>query len=61
MPCTPLSYGRSSATVHVYRNKRTGNVRYQAWYCLELKQVVKLRENLETGTRIRELIAFKLR
>jgi len=24
-------------------------------------QVVKLRENLETGLRVRELIAFKLR
>ena len=33
----------------------------EAWYSLELKQVVKLRENLGTGTRIRELIAFKLR
>ena len=45
----------------VYRNKRTGAIRYEAWYSPELKQVVKLRENLETGTRIRELIAFKLR
>ncbi len=45
----------------VYRNKKTGAIRYEAWYSLELKQVVKLRENLETGTRIRELIAFKLR
>jgi len=45
----------------VYRNKRTGAIRYEAWYSPELKQVVKLRENLETGTRIRDLIAFKLR
>ena len=30
-------------------------------YSLDLKQVVKLRENLETGLRVRELIAFKLR
>jgi len=45
----------------VCRNKRTGTTRYEAWFSLELKQVVKLRENLETGTRIRELIAFKLR
>jgi len=45
----------------VCRNKKTGTTRYEAWYSLELKQVVKLRENLETGTRIRELIAFKLR
>jgi hypothetical protein len=45
----------------VYRNKKTGAIRYEAWYSLDLKQAVKLRENLETGTRIRELIAFKLR
>jgi len=45
----------------VYRNKKTGTIRYEAWYSLEVKQVVKLRENLETGTRTRELIAFKLR
>jgi hypothetical protein len=45
----------------VCRNKKTGATRYEAWYSLELKQVVKLRENLETGTRVRELIAFKLR
>ena len=34
----------------VCRNKRTGTTRYEAWYSLELKQVVTLRENLETGT-----------
>jgi hypothetical protein len=45
----------------VYRNKKTGAIRYEAWYSLDLKQVVKLRENLETGLRVRELIAFKLR
>ncbi|PYN74098.1 MAG: hypothetical protein DMD96_31695 [Candidatus Rokuibacteriota bacterium] len=45
----------------VYRNKRTGAIRYEAWYSLEVKQFVKLRENLETGLRVRELIAFKLR
>lgn len=45
----------------VYRNKRTNAIRYEAWYSPELKQVVKLRENLESGLRVRELIAFKVR
>jgi hypothetical protein len=45
----------------VYRNKKTHAIRYEAWYALEVKQVVRLRENLESGLRIRELIAFKLR
>jgi hypothetical protein len=45
----------------VCRNKKTGAIRYEAWYSLDLNQVMKLRENLETGQRIRELIAFKLR
>jgi hypothetical protein len=45
----------------VYRNKKTGRARYEAWYSMELNQVVKLRENLEAGTRVRELISFKLR
>src|SRR5262249_44964021 len=45
----------------VYRNETTGATRYEAWYSLELRQVVKLRENLETGLRVRELIAFTLR
>jgi hypothetical protein len=45
----------------LYRNKKTGAVRYEAWYSLELKQLVKSRENLESGLRVRELIAFKLR
>jgi len=45
----------------VCRNKKTGTTRYEAWYSADLKQVVKLRENLETGLRTRELIAFKLR
>ena len=44
----------------VYRNKKTGTTRYEAWYSRELKQLVKLRENLEAGLRVRELIAFKL-
>ncbi len=45
----------------VYWNKKTGGLRYEAWYSLELKQLVKMRENLDSGMRIRELIAFKLR
>jgi hypothetical protein len=45
----------------VCRNKKNGRTRYEAWYSVELKQVVKLRENLEAGLRTRELIAFKLR
>src|SRR5262245_12624880 len=44
----------------VYRNKKTAAIRYEAWYALDVKQVVKLRENLESGLRVRELIAFKL-
>jgi hypothetical protein len=44
----------------VYRNKKTGALRYEAWYSLELKQLVKSRENLDSGQRVRELIAFKL-
>jgi hypothetical protein len=45
----------------VCRNKKTGAIRYEAWYSAEVKHVVMLRENLESGLRIRELIAFKLR
>jgi hypothetical protein len=45
----------------VVRNKKTGSIRVEAWYSPELKQVVSLRENLETGLRVRELIAYKLR
>jgi hypothetical protein len=44
----------------VCRNKKTGATRFEAWYSLEVKQIVKLRENLVTGLRTRELIAFKL-
>src|SRR2546425_11530153 len=44
----------------VCRNKKTGAPRYSAWYSPEVKQLVKLQENLDTGTRVRELIAFNL-
>ena len=53
--------GTFKALKLVYRNEPTGATRYEAWYSRELKQVVKLRENLETGLRVRELIAFTLR
>lgn len=45
----------------VVRNRKTGAMRVEAWYSPELKQVVKLRKNLETGLRVRELIAYKQR
>jgi len=45
----------------VRRNKKTGAIRYEQWYSLQLKQWVKIRENLDSGLRTRELIAFKLR
>lgn len=45
----------------VYRNKKTGAIRYEEWYSPELKSPVKFRENLDSGLRVRELIAFKLR
>lgn len=45
----------------VCRNKKTGAIRYESWYSLDVKQAVLLRENLESGLRVRELIAFKLR
>jgi hypothetical protein len=44
----------------VRRNKRTGIVRYELWYSLQLKQWVKMRENLDSGLRTRELVSFKL-
>jgi hypothetical protein len=53
--------GTFKAIKVVCRNKRTSGVRYEAWYSLDVRQVVKLRENLEAGTRVRELIAFKVR
>jgi hypothetical protein len=53
--------GTFKALKVVCRNKKTGTTRYEAWYSLEMKQVVKLRENLDSGLRVRELIAFKLR
>lgn len=45
----------------VYRVKGTGAMRYEAWYAPELRQLVQLRERLESGLRTRELIAYKLR
>jgi hypothetical protein len=45
----------------VCRNKKTGAVRYEMWYSPEVGQWVKLREHLESGLRLGELAAFKLR
>jgi hypothetical protein len=45
----------------VHRNKLTGNIRYEEWYSPELKQAVMMRERLETGLRVRECIAYKLK
>jgi hypothetical protein len=45
----------------VCRNKKTGAVRYEMWYAPEVGQWVKLREHLESGLRVGELAAFKLR
>jgi hypothetical protein len=44
----------------ICRNKKTGAIRYESWYSLQLKQMVKTRDNLDSGQRTRELIAFKL-
>jgi hypothetical protein len=45
----------------VRRNKKTGAIRYEMWYSPEVGQWVKIRENLDSGLRVGELIAFKLR
>jgi hypothetical protein len=45
----------------VRRNKKTGAVRYELWYSPQLKQWVKIRENLDSGLRVRELTAYRLR
>jgi len=45
----------------VRRNKKSGAVRYELWYAPQLKQWVKIRENLDSGMRVRELTAFRLR
>lgn len=45
----------------VRRHKKTGAIQYEVWYSLELKQAVRMQENLASGLSVRELIAFKLR
>ena len=45
----------------VRRNKKTGAVRYEMWYAPKVTQWVKIRENLDSGVRVRELTAFRLR
>ena len=44
----------------VYRNKATGGVAYEEWFSPSVKHAVMLREHLESGLLVRELIAFKL-
>jgi hypothetical protein len=45
----------------VCRNKKTGTIRYEMSYSPEIGQWVKLREHLDSGQRVSELMAFKLR
>jgi hypothetical protein len=45
----------------VCRNKKTGTIRYEMSYSPEVGQWVKLRENLDSGQRVSELVALKLR
>jgi hypothetical protein len=44
-----------------WRNKNTGSVLNEVWYCPSVKQWVKVREVLANGVRERELIGMKLR
>jgi hypothetical protein len=53
--------GTFKALKIVRRNKKTGAVRYELWYSPQIKQWVKIRENLDSGLRVRELTAFRLR
>src|SRR5262249_2622253 len=40
---------RSKTLKVVYRNKKSGALRYEAWYSFEVKQAAKVRENLEAS------------
>lgn len=44
----------------VYRNKRTGAIRYEEWYAPELKNPVQIRERLDSGPQVRELVAYSV-
>lgn len=43
------------------RNKRTGALIYEMWWAPDVRHWVKIRENLDSGTRDRELIGLKSR
>lgn len=43
------------------RNKNTGALLYEMWVAPEVKQMVKIREILSNGERVRELVAFKVK
>ncbi len=45
----------------VYRNKGTGAIRYEEWYSPDLKMSVQIRERLDSGLQVRELIAYTLK
>lgn len=42
------------------KNKVTGAIIYEQWYAPDVKQWVKIRENLTNGVREREMLSFKL-
>jgi len=43
----------------VYRHKRTGAVYYEEWYSPEVNMLVRGHERLESGSRTRELTAYR--
>jgi hypothetical protein len=45
----------------VYRNKLTGAIRYEEWYAPEVKVPVQIRERLDSGLQVRDLIAHRLK
>ena len=44
----------------VYRDKRTGAIRYEEWYSPDVKAPVQIRERLDSGLQVRDLIAYRL-
>jgi len=43
------------------RNKNTGALVYETWIAPDVKHMVKIREILSSGERVRELMAFKVK
>src|SRR5213078_507410 len=43
-----------------YRNKRTTAIRYEEWYAPELKTAVRIRDRLDSGLQVRQLVAYSL-